>query len=226
MTDIRLTETALFQGASPQEIAEMLRCLVAERRRFAKGEQIYRTGDVVASLGMVLSGSVLVERVDLWGNVTVLDSIGPGHIFAEAYACACGEPLMVDVAAAGPAEVLFLNMDRVLRTCPHACAHHNQLVRNLLTISAQKNLNLSRKIFHTSAKSIRGRLLAYLSDQAIRSGGRSFAIPFDRQQLADYLNVDRSALSHELGKMQREGLLRVRKNRFDLLDALQEHPFG
>ena len=124
---------------------------------------------------------------------------------------------MVNVTAAEDAEVLFLNVERVLRVCPRACAHHGRLLRNLLTLSAQKNLNLSRKIFHTSAKSIRGRLLSYLSDQAIRNGSRSFVIPFDRQQLADYLNVDRSALSAELGKLRREGVVLAERNRFTLL---------
>ena len=124
---------------------------------------------------------------------------------------------MVDVVAAEPTQALFLTVERVLTVCSHTCAHHARLVRNLLALSAQKNLNLSRKIFHTSARSIRGRLLSYLSEQAVRSGSRSFTIPYNRQQLADYLNVDRSALSNELGKMAREGLLRTERSRFTLL---------
>ena len=124
---------------------------------------------------------------------------------------------MVDVVAAGPSEILFLNVNRVLQVCPNACAYHSGLLRNLLALSAQKNLSLSRKIFHTASKSIRGRLLSYLSYQAVRAGSRRFTIPFSRQQLADYLNVDRSALSNELSKMRREGLLTVNKNRFELL---------
>lgn len=216
MDFISISKTALFRGATPQEVEGMLTCLNAERRCFSKGQMIYRTGDVAASLGLVLSGSVLIENDDVWGNTTVLDSVGPEHIFAEAYACAPGEPLMVNVVAAETTEVLFLNIDRVLQVCSHACAHHNKLIRNLVSISAQKNLNLSRKILHTASKSIRGRLLSYLSYQAVRSGSRSFTIPFNRQQLADYLNVDRSALSNELSKMQKEGLVRVDKSHFDL----------
>lgn len=219
MDFIRLSKTALFRGTTPQEVDGMLSCLGAEQRSFSKNEMIYRTGDLVASLGMVLSGNVLIENDDLWGNTTVLDSVGPGHIFAETYACATGEPLMVNVVAAGAVNVLFLNVNRVLQVCSHTCTHHNKLIRNLLTISAQKNLNLSRKIFHTSSKSIRGRLLSYLSYQAVCHGSRAFTIPFNRQQLADYLNVDRSALSNELSKMQREGLLTVDKNHFSLLQT-------
>ena len=211
-----LANTALFRGASPQEAEAMLNCLGAAERGYTKGEQIYHSGDYVTDLGMVLSGSVLIQTDDLWGNTTVLDRIGPGQIFAETYACVPGEPLMVDVVAAEGTQVLFLNVERVLRVCSHTCAHHSKLIRNLLLLSAQKNLNLSRKIFYTSSKTIRGRLLSYLSYQARRNGTPSFTIPFNRQQLADYLNVERSALSNELSKMQRDGLLVVERNRFTL----------
>ena len=214
---VQLSKTALFRGAAPREVEEMLACLGGRRRSFAKGEIIYRTGERVTALGLVLTGSVLIQSSDLWGNTTVLDSVGPGQIFAETYACTPEEPLMVDVVAAEPTQALFLTVERVLTVCSHTCAHHARLVRNLLALSAQKNLNLSRKIFHTSARSIRGRLLSYLSEQAVRSGSRSFTIPYNRQQLADYLNVDRSALSNELGKMAREGLLRTERSRFTLL---------
>ena len=211
-----LANTALFRGASPQEAEAMLNCLGAAERGYTKGEQIYHSGDYVTDLGMVLSGSVLIQTDDLWGNTTVLDRIGPGQIFAETYACVPGEPLMVDVVAAEGTQVLFLNVERVLRVCSHTCAHHSKLIRNLLLLSAQKNLNLSRKIFYTSSKTIRGRLLSYLSYQARRNGTPSFTITFNRQQLADYLNVERSALSNELSKMQRDGLLVVEKNHFTL----------
>lgn len=212
-----LAQTPLFQGTSPQEIETMLTCLGSDLRSYERGQIIYRAGDVVHALGMVLSGSVLIETDDVWGNTTVLDCAGPGQIFAETYACLPKEPLMVHVEAAESVDILFLNIARVLQVCPNSCGHHTTLVRNLLSLSAQKNLNLSRKIFHTSPKTIRGRLLSYLSYQSVRSGSRSFTIPFNRQQLADYLNVDRSALSNELSKMQREGLIRVDRNQFILL---------
>lgn len=218
MDTAALCKTALFRGSSPEEVEAMLACLGAERRQYAKGEMVCRVGDVISSMGVVLRGSLLIQTDDLWGNTAVLDRVGPGQIFGEAYACALGEPLMVDVVATDGSEVLFLNVERVLNVCSNVCGHHNRLVRNLLSISAQKNLALSRKIFHTSSKTIRGRLLSYLSDQAVRSGSSTFTIPFNRQQLADYLNVDRSAMSNELGKMQRDNLLRVEKNRFQLLE--------
>ena len=211
-----LSKTLLFRGTTPQEVQSILECLQAEKKHYQKSDVIYHAGDSVTSLGMVLSGSVSIENDDLWGNKSILDRIGPGQVFAETYACVSGEALMVSVVAAEASDILFMNVSRLLRICPHACEHHGKLIRNLLTISAQKNLNLSRRIFHTSSKSIRGRLLSYLSFQAVRQGRRDFTIPFNRQQLADYLSVDRSALSNELGKMQREGLLEVEKNRFRL----------
>lgn len=222
MDTAALCKTALFRGSSPEEVEAMLACLGAERRQYAKGEMVCRVGDVISSMGVVLRGSLLIQTDDLWGNTAVLDRVGLGQIFGEAYACALGEPLMVDVVATDGSEVLFLNVERVLNVCSNVCGHHNRLVRNLLSISAQKNLALSRKIFHTSSKTIRGRLLSYLSDQAVRSGSSTFTIPFNRQQLADYLNVDRSAMSNELGKMQRDNLLRVEKNRFQLLERPNE----
>lgn len=214
-----LSAMPLFAGVAPQELEVLLTCLDTECRRYGKGAAILRTGDTVRSMGIVLSGSVLIQKTDLWGNVTVLDSVGSGQIFAETYACTPQEPLMVDAVAAESSEILFIQVARVLETCPNSCAHHHTLIRNLLSLSAQKNLRLSRKIFHTAPKTIRARLLSYLSDQAIRCGRRSFTIPFNRQQLADYLNVERSALSNELSKMQQDGLIETERNYFRLLDA-------
>lgn len=194
----------------------MLSCLNAETRSYPRGSVIYCAGDLVSSLGLVLSGSVSIENDDVWGNKSILDHARPGQVFAETYACVPGAPLMISVVAAEPTEVLFLDVGRMLRTCSNACGFHSKLIRNLLSIASHKNLNLSRRIFHTSSKSIRGRLLSYLSFQATQQGSREFEIPFNRQQLADYLSVDRSALSNELSKMQRDGLLKVDRNHFSL----------
>lgn len=212
-----LSQTVLFRGASPEEVRSMLGCLGAEKRQYQRGDVIYHAGDFVRSMGLVLSGSVSIENNDVWGNKSILDNVGAGQVFAETYACVFDEPLMIRVVAAEATEVLFLNANRVLNVCSNACGFHNKLIRNLLAISAQKNLNLSRRIFHTSSKSIRGRLLSYLSFQAVRQGSREFDIPFNRQQLADYLSVDRSAMSNELSKMQKEGLLKVKRSHFLLI---------
>lgn len=214
MNDSFLINTALFRGTSVEEAREMIRCLGSYEKEYEKGAVIFRAGESVDSMGMVLSGSVTIEIDSLWGDKTILGRVEAGQLFGETYACIPGEPLMVSVAACEKSRILFLNADRLLATCSNSCAYHNKLVRNLLQISAQKNLALSRRSLHTSPKSIRGRLLSYLSEQARLNGSYQFTIPFSRQQLADYLGVDRSAMSNELSKMRREGLLRFEKNRF------------
>ena len=152
-------------------------------------------------LCVLLNGSVTIERDDAWGTKSILDHISPGMVFAETYACVPGTPMMVSAVADEPSEVLFLPADRLLAPAPRA-----EDGREMLT----------RKIFHTAPKTLRGRLMSYLSAQAVQQGCGEFDIPFDRQQLADYLNADRSALSSELGKMQRDGLVSFRKNHFVL----------
>lgn len=214
-----LSNAPLFRGMSAEDIETMLGCLNGKTRRFPRGGIIYHAGDVIHSVGLVLSGRVSIESDDVWGNKSILDHIDPGQVFAETYACVPGEPLMISAVAAEPSEILFLDVGRVLHVCSNACVFHEKLVRNLLTITSRKNLNLSRRIFHTSAKSIRGRLLSYLSYQSQQQGSLTFDIPFNRQQLADYLSVDRSALSNELSKMQRDGLLRTERRRFTLTGA-------
>jgi len=137
-------------------------------------------------------------------------------MFGEAYAAIPDEPLMVDVIAAEDTTVLFLNLAKVLATCSHACPHHSRTSTNMTAIIARQSLSLSRRILHVAPKTIRGKTLAYLSDIAERTGKREFDIPFDRQQLADYLGVDRSALSAELSRMQKEGLIETRRSHFVL----------
>ena len=195
----KLSKTVLFQGATPEETEQMLSCLKAGKRKYKKEEMIYRVGEVVSCIGIVLSGSVLIENDDIWGNRSVLERAGEGEIFAETYASIPDQKMLVNVIAAEDTEILFLNVGKMLHLCSNSCIFHNELIKNLLQVSAQKNLALSRRIFNTSSKSIRGRLLSYLSNQAVLCNSKEFDIPFNRQQLADYLSVDRSALSKELG---------------------------
>lgn len=211
-----LAQTPLFRGIAPQDITAMLGCLHGREQSFAKGQLIYGAGECVTAMGMVLEGSVCIQRDDFWGNTSVLDSVQPGQMFAETYSCIPDEPLMVSVVAEKSCTVLFLETPHMLQVCSNGCGFHQRLVQNLLSISAQKNLALSRKIAFTTAKTIRGRLLTYLSAQASEHKSPSFSIPFNRQQLADYLNVERSALSNELSKMQRDGLLTVEGRQFVL----------
>jgi CRP-like cAMP-binding protein len=211
-----LTGTVLFRGLSANEAQTMLSCLGSFEREYSKGELICRAGECVENMGLVLTGGVNIFIDDIWGNSTILGQAAPGELFAETYACIPGEPLMVNVEAGRQSTVLFLNASKLLTTCKSACPYHSRLIRNLLQISAMKNLSLSRRSLHTSPRSIRGRLVSYLSEQARRGGSREFTIPFDRQQLADYLGVDRSAMSHELGKMRSEGILEFERSRFSL----------
>lgn len=211
-----LSQTALFKGSAPEEIGAMLGCLDARERRYSEGEYIHHMGDVIKTVGLVMSGSVRIESVDVWGNVSVMGTTGPGGMFGEAYAAVPNEPLMVNVIAAQDCSVLFLNLAKVLATCSHACPHHSRTSMNMTTIIARHSLALSRRIFHVAPKTIRGKVLSYLSDMAERTGSRSFTIPFDRQQFADYLGVDRSALSAELSRMQKAGLIETRRSHFVL----------
>ena len=211
-----IPDSPLFAGIHPEEKESILKCLSAVEKKYEKGDAVFLAGTAIRSMGFILSGSVDISRDDFWGNRQVLGHAGSGELFGEAYACMPGESLMVNVEAAEKCRILFLDIGKILNVCTPACSHHNRLIQNLLYISSQKNLNLSRRIFHTSSKSIRGRLLSYLSFQASKAGSRDFCIPFNRQQLADYLSIDRSAMSAELGKMRKEGILETDKNHFVL----------
>ena len=211
-----LSQTTLFQGTRPDEIQAMLQCLKAVLKCYPKDAILLHAGETTHVMGLVLSGSGHIENIDVWGNKSILSLVTKGQIFAETYACVPGTPMMVSAVAAEPSEVLFLPMDHLLAPAGREDSGRDVLLRNLLDVTARKNLTLTRKIFHTTPKSLRGRLLSYLSAQAVQNGCDTFDIPFDRQQLADYLGADRSALSNELSKMQRDGLLSFRKNHFVL----------
>ena len=219
---INLANTLLFRGMDPSDIDEMLGCLLAKECTYKKGEILLPEGSPTEQIGVVLIGRVIIELGDVWGNNSVLSSIGPGGIFAETYACIPGEPLMVNVTAAEDTEALLLNIRRVLEPCSKVCPYHVRLVRNLLALCAGKNLQLSRRVLHTGPKSIRKRLLSYFSECIKRTGSYSFDIPYNRQQLADYLSVERSALSNELSIMQRDGLIRYEKNHFDVMEQIED----
>ena len=211
-----LRSSALFSGVSEQELTAMLACLKAEKKDFPKEAFLLRAGDTAESIGLVLSGSVLVIQEDVWGNRNILSKAGPGQCFSAAYACAPGARLNVSVLAETPVTALFLNVKRILTVCPSACAHHSRIIRNLLGELAEKNLRFSEKLTHMGQRTTRGKLLSYFSAEAQRLGTYEFDIPFSRQQLADYLAVERSGLSLELGKLRGEGLLDFRKNHFIL----------
>ena len=211
-----IRSSQLFSGVSEEEVIAMLSCLKAERKDFPKDAFLLRAGDTAESIGLVLSGSVLVIQEDIWGNRNILSKAGPGQTFAAAYACAIGSRLNVSVIAETPVTVMFLNVKRILNVCPSACSHHNRIIRNLLGELAEKNLRFNEKLTHMGQRTTRSKIMSYLSAEAQRLGKYEFDVPFSRQQLADYLGVERSGLSLELGKMRSEGLLDFRKSHFVL----------
>ena len=211
-----IRSSQLFSGISEGELTAMLSCLKAERRDFPKEAFVLRAGDTAESIGLVLSGSVLIIQEDIWGNRNILSKVGTGQTFAAAFACAPGSVLNMSVIAETPVAAMFLNVKRILNVCPSACAHHSRMIRNLLGELAEKNLRFSEKLTHMGQRSTRAKLMSYFSAEAQRLGKYEFDIPFSRQQLADYLAVERSGLSLELGKMRAEGLIDFHKSHFIL----------
>ena len=216
-----LSHTPLFHGIDPQDIPGLLSCVGARSHTFKKGEILLHRGDAAPRFGLLLSGSVHIIREDFWGSRSIVGLAGPGEIFAESYALAL-QPLEVSVLAASDGEVLFMDAGKVISGCQQVCSFHARLSRNLLSMLAQKNLNLTTKIRHMSRKTTREKLLSYLSAQALKATASVFEIPLDRQQLADFLGVERSAMSAALGRLRDEGVLTFHKNRFHLLQREEE----
>lgn len=208
-----ISKTALFQGCSEEDILNMSKHLDFRTDRYRKGDVIFGAGSIVTDIGLVLLGSVRIEHTDLWGNKSILGITPAGGVFAESYACIPDEPMMVDAVANENCDILFISVPRLFTPCS-VCGSQNRLIQNLVMITAGKNLQLSRRSLHTSPKTIRGRLFSFFSQQVSAQGCNKIVIPFDRQQLADYLNLDRSALSKELGKMRNDGLIEFNKNTF------------
>ncbi len=206
-----LSGCPLFDGISPEVLPALLARLDARRRTFRRAEFLLRRGDAPVRLGILLSGRLHILREDFWGRQDLIAAVEPGGLFGEAYACSSA-PAGVSVEAEADGEVLFLDAGRI-----SAAPAGAGLLENLLRATARKNLLLNEKLSHVTRRTTREKLLSYLSQEAARQGGSCFSIPFNRQQLADYLAVDRSALSAELGRLRRDGLLDFRKNQFTLL---------
>ena len=202
---------AVFAGITDEEWSSLSALPGMHISHYKKNSRIFHTGDSVCEIGLVLSGCVCIESTDFCGNRSILSQIESGEVFAETY-CLCQEPLMVDVTAIEQSQILFLHRDLLQNPIYQHTSWQPKLMGNMLQLSMRKNLLLSNRIFCTSPKTIRERLLTYFTGLAIRTGKPLLELPFDRQQLADYLNVDRSALSKELGKMHRNGLIDYHKS--------------
>ena len=212
-----LRKSELFAGVGEAELREMLGCLAPRVAEYGRGEVILAAGARTESFGIVLRGGVLIVQDDYWGNRNILAALGPGELFAESFAARPDAPLSVSAVADAPAAVMFLALRRVLGTCPTACPHHRRIIENLLSALSVRNQRLNEKLTHVSQRTTRQKLLSYLSAEAQRKGTPVFEIPFNRQQLADYLSVDRSALSAELSRLKAEGVLDYHRSAFRIL---------
>ena len=212
-----LRKCPLFNQIEDESLVRALVCLGAKEKSYKKGDTVLTEGQEAKYFGIVLKGSVQLERVDYYGNRSILTSIEPSQLFGEAFACAGIKSLPIDVIAAEDTDILFIDVKRAASSCDAACAFHAQLIINLLNIVAKKNLVLHQKIEITSKHSTREKLMTYLFLQEKNTGSRTFTIPYNRQELADYLGVERSGLSAEISKLRNEKVLECNRSTFTLL---------
>lgn len=212
-----LKKCPLFHGIEDEYLLKMMTCLGAKIEFFDKKYTIFAEGSPAKTIGILLSGSAQVIQIDYNGNRSILSEVHASEVFGEAFACAQVDYLPVSIIADEPCEVMLIDCRHILHTCSNGCGFHHQLIFNLMRDLATKNILFHQRIEITSKRTTREKLWAYLSLQAKKTGSSCFTIPFDRQELADYLEVDRSGLSAEIGKMKKEGLIRCEKDRFELL---------
>jgi len=207
----------LFAGVAEQELSVMLDCLGAKTVRAEKNGVVFLAGDPARYVGVVLSGQVQILQEDYYGNRSILGRAGPGELFGEAFACAGVEALPVSAVAAERSEIMLLECGRITTSCCNACAFHNRMIVNLLQVMAAKNLQFHQKLQIISQRTTREKLMSYLMAQARGRQASQFTIPFDRQELADYLGVDRSGLSGEISRLKAEGVIDCHRSTFKIL---------
>ena len=212
-----LKRTKLFSGVGEDDIASLLSCLDARKKEYKKGEYILREGEHISDIFILVEGKIHIQKDDYWGNRSILSVISVGEMFGEGYAAPESGALLNDVVAVEDSSVIFFDVKRILTTCSSACRFHNMIVQNMFFAISDKNRKLVQKLGHMSGRTTRAKLISYLSEEAKRQGSSAFTVPFNRQQLADYLCVDRSAMSNELCKMRDEGMIKFEKSRFELL---------
>jgi len=212
-----LRQTQLFAGVTEEELTSMLSCLGARLHTYPKGSFVLEQGTELADILVLVEGSLHIQKDDYWGKRSILGQIKVGEMFGEAYVAADSGPLINDVVAVEDSKVIFFDVRKMITTCSSACRFHTMVVQNLFFAISDKNRKLVQKLSHMSRRSTREKLLSYLSEEADKARGSEFTIPFNRQQLADFLSVDRSAMSNELCKMRDEGILEFDKSRFRLL---------
>lgn len=212
-----LKRTQLFAGVGEEEIESMLSCLSARMKTYKKGEYVLRQGEHLSDIMVLVEGNLYIQKDDYWGNRSILGYIAVGEMFGEAYFAPESGAVLNDVVAVEDSAVIFFDVKRIITTCSSACCFHSIVVQNMFFVVSEKNRKLVQKLGHMSKRTTREKLISYLSEESKSHNSTSFTIPFNRQQLADFLSVDRSAMSNELCKMRDEGLLEFEKNRFRLL---------
>lgn len=211
-----LKQSQLFATVNEEEIQAMLSCLGATLHEYKKGDYVFRQGEDLDYITILVKGKLHVQRDDFWGNRSIISQIGCGEMFGEAYVTPDSGPILNDVLAVEDSAVIFFDAHRVLTVCSSACGFHTMVVQNIFFAISNKNRMLVQKLGHMSKRTTREKLISYLSEQSKKNKSGIFEIPFNRQQLADYLSVDRSAMSNELCKMRDEGLMTFEKNKFHL----------
>ena len=206
----------LFAGIAEENLNALLNCLHPPLKRYAKNQFVLLEGDPTDRFGLVISGKVQILKEDYFGTRNIIASVGPNELFGEAFSAAELDAYPLSVIAAEESEILLFNMKQLLTTCERSCAYHHRLIRNMVRILGRKNVGLLTKIDHVSQRSTRDKVLSYLSSVAKETGSNQFTIPFNRQELADYLCAERSALSAVISKLQEEGVLTFNRNRFTL----------
>ena len=217
-----LSRCPLFEGVAAEELSAMLGCLGARITERRKNEPILLQGDPARQVGILLAGSAQIVKNDFYGNRSIVASIQPTQLFGETFACAGVDCLPISVIATENSEIMLIDCRRIISSCSNACAFHNRLIFNLLRVVAAKNLLFHQKLEITAKRTTREKLMAYLMEQAREHNASEFTIPFDRQALADYLGVERSALSAEIGKLRDEGVLERSRSRFTLKRGIPE----
>lgn len=212
-----LKRTRMFSGVSEEEIGAMLSCLQARLCTYKKGEYVLRQGERIDNIMVLVEGKLHIQHDDYWGNRSIINMISTGEMFGEAYSAPESGAIINDVLAVEDSAVIYFDVNKVITVCQTACKFHSIVIHNLFFAISEKNRKLIQKLGYMSKRTTREKLTAYLSDEAKRQNSSTFSIPFNRQQLADFLSVDRSAMSNELCKMRDEGKIKFEKNRFTLL---------
>ena len=211
-----LKNCPLFKNLSDEDIVNSLKCMNAQLIKKKKDEYIIHAGSTIDSIGLIVQGSALIVQDDLWGNRNIVANLSPGNFYGEPFASIPGTVMNLSVVATKDCEIFLLGIDKLLNMCTNSCSYHNEIIRNLVNVMADKILMLNDKITHTSKRKTRDKLLSYLSAESIRQNSLNFDITYNRQQLADFLCVERSAMTNELSKLQDEGYITTHRSHFEL----------